>query len=95
MGQHCPWGTLITTMERGVWPTDCITCKRAKKVPNPNMMKNGHSDGQDPKTLKMVQSGPKPFSGQVSRTMGTRPLLGFWQSSIRMSRTQEDQLASQ
>ncbi|MBW0478631.1 hypothetical protein O181_018346 [Austropuccinia psidii MF-1] len=62
IGQVWPWGTPMTPMdhkplnaEYGPWSTDHSTWKgqkgpkRAKKAPNHNLFKNGHSNSQEPK----------------------------------------------
>ncbi|MBW0533908.1 hypothetical protein O181_073623 [Austropuccinia psidii MF-1] len=96
MGQLWPWGTPITPMDHRTCkrPKDPKGPKKTKKALNPNMIKNGHSDGQDPKQSRWSKMAKLIFKPS-SRTMGTGPLLELCQRSIKMRRTKEDQLSGQ
>ncbi|MBW0483090.1 hypothetical protein O181_022805 [Austropuccinia psidii MF-1] len=66
-----------------IWTTDPRTRKRhkrpkkAKKALNHNMVKNGHSDGQDAKHSRWSKMAKNPFLSQVQGQWGQDLFLDY------------------
>ncbi|MBW0524324.1 hypothetical protein O181_064039 [Austropuccinia psidii MF-1] len=64
----------------GPWTVDHRTCKRwkgPKKAPNPNLIKNGHSDGQDPKHSRWSKVSQGHFQDKSQGQWGQEPSLDY------------------
>ncbi|MBW0482737.1 hypothetical protein O181_022452 [Austropuccinia psidii MF-1] len=69
--------------------------KKGQNTPHHHSIKNFHGNGQDPKYSRGSKWPKNQFSCQISRTMGTTPLLGRFKSPIKMKKAQEDQFPGQ